>query len=219
MSKLVMEIWQIRGLTIQKKMLQFGMNIHSALKCFMDKRDAILDAALDLFAERGFYGTAVPLIAEQAGVGAGTIYRYFENKEALVNALYQKWKEELFRATIENLPEDIPLRQNFHNAWMRQFEFAHAHPTVMKFLELHHHSPYLDDTSRELNHRVSAPLIAVFQQAQQDQIFKDIPAELLLAITQGIFYGMMKAYWQNEIDLTPEFVTQVEDINWQALCR
>ena len=32
----------------------------------MDKRDAILDAALDLFAERGFYGTAVPLIAERA---------------------------------------------------------------------------------------------------------------------------------------------------------
>jgi AcrR family transcriptional regulator len=68
---------------------------------------------LDLFAERGFYGTAVPLIAERAGVGAGTIYRYFDNKEALVNALYQKWKAELFHATLENLPQDIPLRQIF----------------------------------------------------------------------------------------------------------
>lgn len=185
----------------------------------MDKRDAILDAALRLFAERGFYGTAVPLIAEQAGVGAGTIYRYFENKEALVNALYQKWKAELFHATTENLPQDVPLRQGFHDAWMRQFEFAHAHPTVMKFLELHHHAPYLDKTSRKLNRRISETLITVFKQAQQDKIFKDIPAELLLAITQGIFNGMMKAYYQNEIELTPEFIEQVEEICWQALHR
>ena len=55
-----------------------------------DKREAIMAAALELFVERGFYGTAVPEIAERAGVGAGTIYRYFESKEALVNALYRE---------------------------------------------------------------------------------------------------------------------------------
>src|SRR5438067_8425981 len=43
-----------------------------------DKREAIMSAALELFVERGFYGTAVPEIAERAEVGAGTIYRYFE---------------------------------------------------------------------------------------------------------------------------------------------
>lgn len=48
-----------------------------------DKREAILAAALDLFAERTFEGTPVPLIAERAGVATGTIYRYFESKETL----------------------------------------------------------------------------------------------------------------------------------------
>src|SRR5689334_15289154 len=57
-----------------------------------DKREAILAAALELFVERGFYGTAVPEIAERAGVGAGTIYRYFESKETLVNELYREQK-------------------------------------------------------------------------------------------------------------------------------
>ena len=46
----------------------------------MDKREAILEAALELFAERGFHGTAVPLIAAKAHVGAGTIYRHFKDK-------------------------------------------------------------------------------------------------------------------------------------------
>lgn len=55
------------------------------------KRELIMNAALALFVERGFDGTTVPMISEKAGVGAGTIYRYFENKEALVNSLYQKY--------------------------------------------------------------------------------------------------------------------------------
>ena len=42
------------------------------------------------FAERGYDGTTIPMIAEKAKVGAGTIYRYFENKEALVNSLFSK---------------------------------------------------------------------------------------------------------------------------------
>ena len=61
-------------------------------KAVSDKREAIMQAALELFVERGFYGTAVPEIADRAGVGAGTIYRYFESKEALVNALYREQK-------------------------------------------------------------------------------------------------------------------------------
>ena len=47
------------------------------------------------FAERGYDGTTIPMIAEKAKVGAGTIYRYFENKEALVNSLFSKSMLEL----------------------------------------------------------------------------------------------------------------------------
>ena len=53
-----------------------------------DKVDRIISAALKLFAERGFHGTAVPEVAKEAGVGAGTIYRYFEHKEALMAMIW-----------------------------------------------------------------------------------------------------------------------------------
>src|SRR5690349_16044689 len=76
-----------------------------------DKREAILAAALELFVERGFHGTAVPEVADRAGVGAGTIYRYFASKEALVNALYQKYKAELTGLILKDFPLDKPARQ------------------------------------------------------------------------------------------------------------
>jgi len=51
------------------------------------KRQAILDAALDEFSARGFAAARMDDVAERAGVGKGTIYLYFQDKEALFQEL------------------------------------------------------------------------------------------------------------------------------------
>lgn len=60
-------------------------------------RERILDAALDVFSEKGFHVATVDEIAERAGLGKGTVYRYFANKETLFNELVQSRLEELER--------------------------------------------------------------------------------------------------------------------------
>src|ERR1700675_1629960 len=47
----------------------------------------ILDAALKVFAEKGYAGARMDDIAKRAGVTKGTIYLYFENKEAVFKTL------------------------------------------------------------------------------------------------------------------------------------
>jgi AcrR family transcriptional regulator len=54
------------------------------------KRDAILDAAQTVFAERGYHRTTIKDIAAQAGVADGTVYNYFEGKDALLSALFDR---------------------------------------------------------------------------------------------------------------------------------
>src|SRR6185295_8130625 len=127
------------------------MNIHSATLSPEpnEKRDAVFAAALELFADRGFYGVSVPEIAQKAKVGAGTIYRYFPSKEALVNALYVHHKQELGKAFLEGLDIQASPRAVFHQFWTRACAFAREKPRVLEFLELHHHAPYLDARSRE----------------------------------------------------------------------
>ena len=78
-----------------------------------DKREAILDAALQLFVERGFHGTAVPDVADPAGVGAGTICRYFESKEHLVNDLYRRHKQKLVTRVLKDFPLQSSTREQF----------------------------------------------------------------------------------------------------------
>ena len=60
----------------------------------MTKRTQILTAAEIILAEHGFYAFSMQTLADKAGVAAGTIYRYFENKEALMNELQKFIKEE-----------------------------------------------------------------------------------------------------------------------------
>lgn len=71
------------------------MNIHSAFRkgdemTASNKVELIMKASLTLFTDRGFDATTIPMIAAQADVGTGTIYRYFDSKETLVNVLYQE---------------------------------------------------------------------------------------------------------------------------------
>lgn len=182
-----------------------------------DKREAILDAALELFAERGFHGTAVPLVAEHAKVGAGTIYRYFASKEELVNALFKLHKSNLGEALARNFPFEAPAREQFHVFWKRAAAFAKNHPQALRFLELHHHQDYLDDESRALELRILMPAHAFFEMAKQNQVAKPVPTELLMAIVWGSFTGVVKASWLGHLELTPKVLDQAEACCWEAI--
>ena len=60
-----------------------------------DTREQILEAALALFRERGFAEATMREIAARAGVATGLAYYYFESKDAIVLAFYQRAREDL----------------------------------------------------------------------------------------------------------------------------
>jgi AcrR family transcriptional regulator len=57
-----------------------------------DKRRAILDAAVRVFARQGFHTCRVSDIADEAGVAYGLVYHYFESKDEILNTLFsERW--------------------------------------------------------------------------------------------------------------------------------
>src|SRR5262252_4028742 len=62
------------------------------------KRERILDAAVHVFAEKGFYGAKVAEIAREAGVADGTIYLYFKSKDDLLISLFEDRMERINHA-------------------------------------------------------------------------------------------------------------------------
>ncbi|MFN3385331.1 MAG: TetR/AcrR family transcriptional regulator [Candidatus Thermochlorobacter sp.] len=58
------------------------------------KRQLLLHAAIAVFSQKGFHETKMQDIADEAGVGKGTLYEYFETKEDLFFAVYESWIHE-----------------------------------------------------------------------------------------------------------------------------
>jgi TetR/AcrR family transcriptional regulator, repressor for uid operon len=60
-----------------------------------DRRSQILEAALVCFGKRGFHQTSMHDISAEAGISVGLIYRYFENKEAVISAMADRHEKEI----------------------------------------------------------------------------------------------------------------------------
>jgi len=56
----------------------------------LPKRDAILRAAIDVFASRGYFNSQVADVARAAGVAAGTVYLYFRSKDDLLVSVFER---------------------------------------------------------------------------------------------------------------------------------
>ncbi|HEV2841388.1 MAG TPA: TetR/AcrR family transcriptional regulator [Chthoniobacterales bacterium] len=61
----------------------------------LDRREQILNAAMVCFAKRGFHQASMHDISAEAGISVGLIYRYFENKEAVISAMADRHKAEI----------------------------------------------------------------------------------------------------------------------------
>jgi len=70
-----------------------------------DKRRRILDAAVSVFAQNGFYNAKVSQIAKEAGVADGTIYLYFKNKEDILIQVFIDAMDEILRRQDEGLAD------------------------------------------------------------------------------------------------------------------
>ncbi|MDR1384036.1 MAG: TetR/AcrR family transcriptional regulator [Planctomycetaceae bacterium] len=108
----------------------------NATEIKIEKRNAIFKAAIDVFAEFGYQSADVQEIANRAGVGKGTVYRYFINKEQLfwATSLYviQCWCEPLIPILESQDNAAIKLR----NLTIERSRFFENYPNCIEVMAL-----------------------------------------------------------------------------------
>ena len=140
-----------------------------------DKRRRIIDAAVQVFADKGFFGARVSEIADAAGVADGTIYLYFKSKDDLLISLFEE--------KMENLVELLEQRLEDHNgdpeAKIRRYIIEHLRtvaeqPNLMQVLtvELRQSARFIKEYHPKAFRRYLELLQAVLEEGQKQGVFR-----------------------------------------------
>src|SRR4029077_11437093 len=145
------------------------MNVHSSSRPMPqpqidssngDRRSQILEAALVCFAKRGFHQTSMHDISGEAGISVGLIYRYFENKEAVISAMAARHKEEI----------------------QQMLERARQAPSLLESLEILFTAHCCEDAPQV----VSAFVVDLYAEASRNPRVADLVRDVLETAMNGV---------------------------------
>jgi TetR/AcrR family transcriptional regulator, repressor for uid operon len=125
-----------------------------------DRHTQILDAALVCFAKRGFHQASMHDISAEAGISVGLIYRYFENKDAVISAMADRHKKEIHEV----------------------LERAQQAPTLLESLEILFTAHCCEDAPQV----VSAFVVDLYAEASRNQRVADLVRDVLQTAMSGV---------------------------------
>jgi AcrR family transcriptional regulator len=187
-----------------------------------DKRSDVVQAALELIAEKGFHGAPMAEIAEKAGVGAGTIYRYFENKDVLITELHKELEAKIMAALLDCYPVERPLRERFLYVMREVYRYFIAHPLHFRYMEQYFNSPYGITLHRNRFLGKSGDpniLLDIFEQGADQQVLKELPTSVLFSIAFGSLTLLMRDHIIGFISLDNILIDGITEACWDAIKR
>lgn len=187
-----------------------------------EKRHEILLAALELIAEHGFHDAPIAAIAERANVGAGTIYRYFENKDVLINELFQALHDKICTGLLEGYAADQPLRERFVHLSTALLRYFIDNPLEFRYLEQYHNSPYGVAFRRDrlLGRGGDGDLYrSLLEEGVAQQIVKDLPLVVLFALAFGPLLAVARDHILGFVELNESLIVQTARACWDGIKR
>jgi AcrR family transcriptional regulator len=183
-----------------------------------DKREAILQAALELVAQHGFQHTPMSLIVKHSGASAGIIYHYFDSKDDLIQALYRRVKSELGRAILATDVEHLPLAERFPVIWLNAFHYYATHPAETAFLQQYESVPDWEIHMQASLEEVVA-LFHLIEEYKQQRLIKDLPMTALYELTLGVALRLARQYSTGQLSIDDDTLTLIARSCWDAIAR
>lgn len=184
----------------------------------MDKRTQILNAAESILAQHGFYAFSMHHLAETAGVAAGTIYRYFENKEALMDALQAFIRKEAANDVFTGWEDSFTVKQKYGLMWNNVFNAVLANPKRLIVIEMLHCVPNINQAKITLLDDIAFKrLIDFYQQGVTTARFLDWQLLALMAVSFDTSINLAKRIIRNELTFDQHELDQVREASWAII--
>ena len=188
----------------------------------VDKRRLILDAAIRVFARKGFHHCRVSDVADEAGVAYGLVYHYFDSKEEILNTLFTERWQLMIDAIVEiDEKQDVAARDKLYMVASFIIDSYRHEPDLMKviivevtraantFARVH-----LDKITEA--YRLIAEIV---EKARQDGSFKsEIPSQFAAMCFYGAIEQLLSAWIFEIVPETDEEFEQAKSWVVEAIC-
>jgi AcrR family transcriptional regulator len=187
-----------------------------------DKRRQILDAAIRVFATRGFHACRVSDVADEAGVAYGLVYHYFGSKEEILNTLFtERWQIMLDAISEIDRQQEIPARDKLYLVASFIIDSYRHEPDLMKVI--------IVEVTRAANTfgrehlakiREAYDMIGqIVEGAQRDGVFKrDISSDFAALMFYGAIEQLLSGWIFDVIPQSEEDFEQAKSLVVEAIC-
>ena len=161
-----------------------GLNAHST--AVEDKRRQILDAAVRVFARKGFHASRVGDIAEEAGVAHGLLYHYFDSKDAVLQAVFhENWNVLLERIDSVEETDEPAADQLRHIATIILRTWLHLPDVVRVVIQEFGRSPELAERIGDLAQPIELFQRVIERGIARGEFREDIDPRVAATIVYG----------------------------------
>jgi len=196
--------------------MRTARSINSDRPVVTDKREAILRAAITVFAHNGYFNSKVADIAREAGVADGTVYLYFKSKEEILHSIFDRGMEEAIAAGKQELARISDPREKLRSIARLHLErLGDDRDLAVVFqVELRGSTKFMEEFSAAGFAEYLNLIRTTFEEGQQAGVFR---AELNPKVVAKILFGAldeMATNWilsQRKYKLAP-MADQVLDI-------
>ena len=165
----------------------------------MTKKGLIFNAALKLFVDNCFHGTATSKIAQEAGVANGTLFQYFKTKDDLVIALYIDIKDELVEYISKNTAITDDIKEKVKSQVLSSLFWALDNQTKFQYIQQFQTSPYIGQMEQEILHKQVEPHLTLIQKGIKQGVIKHLPVDLIYSLMSSQIFGLYQFVTSNKL--------------------
>ncbi len=188
------------------------------------KREKIIKAALVLLTKHGFHAAPMSLIAKKAGVAAGTIYTYFENKDELIKTIFTEIQKDVLEYLEKDTFESRTTKEKFTHFYSRLINYLITKPLHYRYLEQFHNSPFGITLRREIMDGRSSdpsPLSGILREGVEkgEMELKDLPHHVMMAHIFGPVLALARENALGFISLDEKAILLSADAAWDSVIK
>jgi AcrR family transcriptional regulator len=176
-----------------------------------DKRRQLLDAAVRVFARKGFHASRVGDIAEEAGVAHGLLYHYFRSKDQVLEAVFhENWSVLLARIASVEESDEPAADQLRHIARIVLRTWLHLPDVVRVVVQEFGRSPELAERLAELTQPIDAIRRVIARGIERGEFRQDVDPRFAAAVVYGSIDELLTAWVLGRLPSDEEDVAVAE---------